>query len=541
MPSMPVFDVTTRMGRLMAEKDWSATPLGHQDTWPAALRIAVRALLATHEPRSISWGPSLCLLYNDPYADMMDERHPSALGRPLAEVWAELWPTLEPYVRNALDGQSTFRANVPLSRLSNGVLQQSWHTFAYSPVFDSEGRIGGVQCLSLNMTESVSREQLREGELRRMRQMFEHAPGFVAVVRGRDYVFELANDAFEQLVQRDGLMGVAARELLPELATQGYFELLDQVRLTGRPFSGTGMPVHFAAAGTQRERYVDFVFQPIHEANEGAIDRIFIQGIDVTERERALASLRDESRRKDQFLAILAHEVRNPLTPILTTGNLLSMGRFGGDESRKAGDLIKRQALHISRIVEDLLDASRASRGTLLLSRSAVDVSSVLAAATEQVMPRASEKRVVIDVRAPTEPVTVLGDPARLTQIVANLIGNAIKFSEAGGRIEVTLQAAGDCAELAVSDTGVGIAADAMERIFEIFVQGDDGAATPDTGLGIGLALVRSLVELHGGTVVAYSRGRGQGAEFRVRLPLHVEASASVRESGAIDAVDAID
>ncbi|HEY4555549.1 MAG TPA: PAS domain-containing protein, partial [Lysobacter sp.] len=370
----PLFDTSTGMGRLMAAHDWARTPLGVPDGWPVALRIAVRGLLASREPRSISWGPSLCLLYNDAYAAMMDARHPGALARPLPQVWPEVWDTIRADVESALAGRATFRNSVPLARLEGGVLAHRWHTVAYSPLFDDAGAIGGVQCLSLNVTEQVSTDLLRQRELRSMRELFAAAPGFMAVVRGPDYIYELANTAYEALVGRRDLIGRSAREVLPELGEQGYFELLDRVRVDGRAFNGRAMPVRLALPGeAPSEHFVDFVFQPIRDSESGAVERIFVQGADVTEREKGARALLEEAAGKDHFLAVLGHELRNPLAPIASAAALLAAG-CDTARARQLGDVVQRQATQLDRIIGDLLDVARASRGSFRLDLQPLDL-----------------------------------------------------------------------------------------------------------------------------------------------------------------------
>lgn len=527
MDTAALFDVSTPMGARMHAHPWHETPLGPPERWPVAVRNAVRALLATREPRSISWGPSLCLLYNDAYAEAMDGRHPDALGRPLPDVWPEVWDDLRADVESALAGQPTFRSLMPLQRRTDGVPSQQWHLVAYSPLHDDDGRVCGVQCLSVNVTERVIAGLVRERELHSLHRLFDQAPGFMAVLRGPDYTYELANRAYETLVGRSGLVGRSLRRALPRLDARGYVELLDQVRVTGRAFVGHAMPAQVLGAdGTRIERYVDLVLQPIADDTGGEVTRVFVQGADVTDRERALEALREEAREKDRFLAMLVHELRNPIAPIAHAAAVLRAGGGDGARGRELGDVIQRQAAQLARIVDDLVDIARASRGSLHLAWSELELAGAVRAAIEEVAPLIERKRHRLDTRLPVQPVPVWGDAARLTQVAANLLANAARYTPDGGALVVELDIADGHAVLAVRDDGIGIDAAMLPRVFEMFTQADSAHTQREGGLGVGLALVRHLVELHRGEVGAASDGPGRGACFTVRLPLHVAADA---------------
>ncbi len=241
--------------------------------------------------------------------------------------------------------------------------------------------------------------------------------------------------------------------------------------------------------------------------------------LDHTERMQMLDSLQQADRRKDEFLAMLAHELRNPLAPIATAAQLLK--RAGGDprQAGRAGEVIERQVSHLARLVDDLLDVSRVNRGLVELDRVPVDLREVLAAAAEQsatlLQGRLHTLRRFID----PDPVKVEGDFHRLVQVVANVLNNAAKYTPPGGRIDVHLQGRGNRVVLQVRDDGAGIAPELLPRVFDLFTQAERTPDRSQGGLGIGLALVRSIVHLHGGEVTAESSGIGQGSTFTVSLP----------------------
>ena len=238
------------------------------------------------------------------------------------------------------------------------------------------------------------------------------------------------------------------------------------------------------------------------------------------ELERAEEALVEADRRKDEFLAVLAHELRNPLAPIRYAVAMARKEDRDEAERLQAQAIIERQVKHMSRLLDDLLDVSRITRGKLVLRRSAVDLASVIAAAQEPARPLIEERRHTLVVKLPQEPIRLVSDPVRLAQVLANLLINAAKYTDSGGRIELEASRSGGALVVAVRDNGIGISAEMMPRVFTLFAQASPALERSEGGLGIGLALVRGLVELHGGTVSVHSAGIGKGSEFVVRLPI---------------------
>ena len=235
-------------------------------------------------------------------------------------------------------------------------------------------------------------------------------------------------------------------------------------------------------------------------------------------------SLRDlaeaTNRRQTEFLAMLAHELRNPLAPLSMSASLLgSLGGGSGQLAHVAG-VVRRQVDHMARLLDDLLDAARISSGKITLSVRPLALAAALDQAVETVAPRIRERGQQLELQLPQETFTIDGDPVRLTQVFANLLGNASKYTGDGGRIVLRAWRAGEEVVVQVSDNGSGIAADMLPQIFDLFIQGPRSLARSEGGLGIGLNVVRNLVSMHGGTVTAESAGEGRGSMFTVRLPL---------------------
>ncbi|WP_119679400.1 hybrid sensor histidine kinase/response regulator [Indioceanicola profundi] len=300
------------MGARMRAHDWTTSPLGPPEGWPPALRTVVGLMLSSQFPMFVAWGAELAFLYNDGYRPIFGAKHPMALGRPFAEVWSDIWHDIRPLVDRALAGQASFHENLPLVMVRHGYPEETYFTFSYSPLRDETGQVMGMFCACTETTEKVLAErrlrsteaELREANARlaaegkHLRELFRQAPGFMAVLHGPDHVFELANAAYHQLVGRRDLVGESVREALPEVAGQGFFELLDRVYRSGESFVGQGEPITIrrTPGGPLEERFVTFVYQPIKGA-DGRVSGIFVEGSDVTEAKRAEEALRASEER----------------------------------------------------------------------------------------------------------------------------------------------------------------------------------------------------------------------------------------------------
>lgn len=795
----------------MRSHDWAGSSLGAPETWPESLQAIVRLVLASRTPQFIAWGARLCLLFNDAYLDVLGERQARALGIPLQEVWSDLWPDIEPLVKRALAGESLSYENAPFTLLRNGTHETAWFSFTYTPIRDAEGVVNGFHCALADTTNHVLLERERKRQTERLYSLFEQTPSFMAVTTGPNHVYELANAAYLRFVGQRELVGKSVKEVFPELAGQGYLEILDKVYQTGEPFTGRKLTVRLQRqpGGPLDTIFIDFVFQPIRDAR-GAVNGIFIEGYDATEHQRAeerlrqseeeareaarlvsteqsrlnalleavpvgisfadaagkivlgnaenrrmwgdypqpenvdeyrgwkgwwadqserdgrriephewglaralrgdevlndiieiepfgmpgtrrtillrASPVRDEAgdivggvvaqmdiservrsetalreseakfrtitdampqmvwstrpdgyhdfynsrwydftgvpegstdgdawngmfhpddqgragdlwrrclqtgqpyeieyrlrhrsgqyrwvlgralpvrhedgrimrwmgtctdiheqklaqeelkesdRRKDEFLAMLAHELRNPLAPISAAADLLAVLPGADKRLQHVGDVIARQARHMTELVDDLLDVSRVTRGLVALRMEPVDIKAVVAEAIEQVRPLVESRGHELNIHLPLENGAVSGEKKRLVQVLANLLSNAAKYTPNGGRIDLALQLEAGRVEIRVLDNGIGMSPQLVERVFELFSQGERTADRTQGGLGIGLALVKSLVELQGGNVHAHSKGIGMGSEFVVSLPRIAHPDEQRETSGA--------
>jgi PAS domain S-box-containing protein len=264
---------------------------------------------------------------------------------------------------------------------------------------------------------------------------------------------------------------------------------------------------------------ISLSISPLRDGSGGVVGASKVAR-DISERKQIDAALRENDRRKDEFLATLAHELRNPLAPIRHSLEILLRAEGDPGLFRHATDILGRQLAHLIRLVDDLLDVSRISRDRLQLRKTRVDLGPIITDALEASRPLAERNGQRIEVSLPDQPIYLDGDSVRLTQVFSNLFNNACQYTETGGRIWLSAERQHTDVVVIVRDTGIGMPTDQLDGIFEMFAQVGDDSERPRRGLGIGLTLVRRLVQLHGGTVTARSEGRGLGSEFEVRLPI---------------------
>lgn len=323
-----------------------------------------------------------------------------------------------------------------------------------------------------------------------------------AIGRPIEEVFRILNEETRDPVENP------VTKVLREGAIVG---LANHTVLIGR--DGTEIPIDDSGA-------------PIHDGR-GRLAGVVLVFRDITERRAVERTLRDNDRRKDEFLAMLAHELRNPLAPIRNAAHTLGLLGTPDDRVQWVSGVIERQVELMTRLVDDLLDVSRITSGKITLRREPVAIAAVIAQAVEIARPPAESRKETLEAEVAAGVGWVDGDQARLVQAVGNLLDNAIKYTEEGGHIRLTARAEADEIVIAVRDTGVGIASDLLPYVFDLFTQADRSLERRQGGLGIGLTLVRRLVEMHGGRVEAASEGPGRGSEFTIRLPrLALEAPA---------------
>jgi len=384
------------------------------------------------------------------------------------------------------------------------------------PVFD---RGGQLVCI-LHRTTDVTGQARAEAAVRkseaRYRNLFESIDqGFCVIEmlydgddRVSDYRFLEVNPAFELQTGLGNAVGKTMRELRPG-HEQHWFDIYDRVARTGEP-------IRFENEARQLDRWYDVYAFRVEEPGARKVAILFK---DITDRMKAEEALRQADRRKDEFLAMLAHELRNPLAPIAAAADLLALGRLNEPHVKQTSAIIARQVLHMTGLIDDLLDVSRVTRGLISLDKTRLDAKRIVAEAVEQVRPLIEARGHSLTIHTPPDSAFVLGDQKRLVQVRCNLLNNAAKYTPEGGEIVLNVEVEGDVVKMVVADNGIGMTSELLERAFELFAQAERASDRAQGGLGIGLALVKSLMELHGGSVTAESAGAGKGSKFIVRVP----------------------
>lgn len=355
----------------------------------------------------------------------------------------------------------------------------------------------------------------------------------VFTLRGADYAYRALVEAMNEgalTLLADGTILYANRSFAEMVRTplqkvlgaaiRGFVAPADHAALTallgqGSQSSGRGEMALRAADGTLIPVLVSINPVPM-EGTEGALSVVVM---DLTEQKRAAEALVAD-RRKDEFLAMLAHELRNPLAPILNAVQILRLRGLDDARLQRARDVVERQVKLMARLLDDLLEVSRITRGKLQLRVERVDLQTIVAHAVQTSRPLMEVRRHELSISMPEEAVWLEADPTRLEQVLVNLLNNATKYTDRGGRIGLTAERQGNEVVLQVRDTGKGIPPELLPHVFDLFVQSERSLDRSEGGLGIGLTLVKELVEMHGGAVTAHSDGPGRGSEFVVRLPI---------------------
>jgi PAS domain S-box-containing protein len=430
----------------------------------------------------------------------------------------------------ALRSREPFRMEYRLRR-ADGAFR--WVQDMGTPCVNPDGGFAGFIGSAIDIMERRAAEEERaallvreqaartEAEQQRdfARLLVENAPVAVAVSLGPEHRVVQMNPAAQALtgLSREAVIGKAASEGSQE-ARLAVAALCDQVYRTGRP---QVVPEMRLALASGRVLFFQMTFTPLPGPDGKPIGVIQV-GVDITARKRAELALKEADRHKDEFLAMLSHELRNPLAPILTGLELLQQGDANDRVRDQALGLMGRQVRHLARLLDDLLDVSRITRGTVPLRLECLDLSQLARATAEDRRPLLERAGLALAVTEPAAPIWVEGDSTRLAQVLDNLLDNAAKFTPRGGKVTVAVSVDDAAAQavLMVRDTGAGIEPRTLPHLFDVFMQADQGLDRTPGGLGLGLALVKGLTELHNGEVEAASAGPGQGATFTVRLPL---------------------
>lgn len=550
-----------RVGHDLARVDWTSTPLGASADWPQSLRTAVSILLSSRFPMWMAWGPDLTFFCNDSYRrDTLGRKYPWALGRPAQEVWAEIWDDIGPRIDGVLStAEATWDEGLLLFLERSGYPEETYHTFSYSPLRDDAGDVVGMLCVVTEETDRVIGER-RLATLR-------HLGSDPSVVRTEQEMLsfaarQLADNQLDlpfsltYLFQDEGgarLAGVsgitpdhpAAPATLPAddsgvwpvgEAAAGRSVVID---LDGHPFvdlptgqwqepprqalvtpllAQGGTPSGLLVAGLNRYRPLDEEYRGFINLVAGHIATGVSSARSYSEQQRRADELAELDRAKTTFFSNISHEFRTPITLILGPVGELRANANLDERAQQELDVIQRNGLRLAKLVNTLLDFSRIEANRVQAHYEPVDLGQVtaeLASVFRSAIDRA-DLELVVDCQPLSEPVYL--DRDMWEKVVLNLLSNALKYTFAGS-ITVRVARDGDEAVVTVADTGIGVPAAEMPRLFERFHRIESARARSTEGSGIGLALVKELVGLHGGTITADSV-EDSGTTFTIRMPL---------------------
>ncbi|MDG4800312.1 SpoIIE family protein phosphatase [Micromonospora sp. WMMD980] len=560
-----VFAVDAEIGPELARVDWSTHPLGPPDGWPQSLRTAVRILLSSRFPMWMAWGPELTFFCNGAYRrDTLGRKYPWALGRPANQVWAEIWDDIGPRIDTVLrTGEATWDEGLLLFLERSGYREETYHTFSYSPLRDDDGALVGMLCVVSEETERVIGERrmatLRDlGSDPSVIRTEQETLAFAARQLGRnpwDLPFTLTylfgDDGDARLAEATGLAvghPAAPATLSPDdtvarwparALTEGESVLvpLDGDGLADLPTGGWpdppteallvplrqqgGSPYGFLVAGLNRYRALDDGYRGFVELTAGHVATGIASARSYQAQQRRAEELAELDRAKTAFFSNISHEFRTPLTLIMgPVDELRGRLRDADDQVREELEVVRRNGLRLGRLVNSLLDFSRLEAGRMRARFQPVELGAVTADLASVFRSAIERAGLAFEVDCPPLPQPVHIDPAMWEKVVLNLLSNALKFTF-DGTVRVLLRVEDGQAVLRVADTGIGVAEDEMPRLFERFHRIENARSRSDEGSGIGLALVKELIGLHGGTITAAS-APGRGTEFTVRLPFGV-------------------
>lgn len=531
--AVPLFPDGGEAGAVLRATDWSTNTLEPVERWPMSLVALVRAMLSTRQATCLFWGPQLINLYNDGFIPLLGEKHPQAMGQRAQDCWSDAWPVIGGLLADVVaNGTAVLFQEMLVPIVRRGHLEHAWWNYSYSPAFDDTGAIAGVLVVATETTAEVAgRRQLEaarsEAEMARqeLHAVLIQTPLPMAFLKGAAHRFSLVNEPYRALVNRD-VLGKTLSEAFAEEEVAYYRPFLDRTYQSGEPTSVREAPLRLVDPdGGIRESFIDVGYHPYRNA-VGGVEGVLAVIQDVTDkvaarrRESELRSAAEAANRaKDEFLATVSHELRNPLGAILGWSRLLA----GNPDPRRLAKglaVIERSAMAQTRLIEDILDVSRITSGKVALDRRRFPLMSIVENAVESIRPLAAGKGVRIIEALDQARIDVLADADRLQQVVWNLLSNAVKFTPEGGEVRIAVVPASSQVIIRVEDTGKGIAPDFLPYVFDRFRQADASSTRSHSGLGLGLAIVRQLIEFHGGTVAAKSEGEGRGATFEVRLPV---------------------
>ncbi|KUH69047.1 histidine kinase [Mycolicibacterium novocastrense] len=566
-----VFDADGEVGPDMAGVRWAATPLGAPDGWPQSLRTAVSILLSSRFPMWMAWGPDLTFFCNAAYRrDTLGRKYPWALGRPAREVWVEIWPDIGPRIDHVLStGEATWDSALLLFLERSGYQEETYHTFSYSPLRDDDGLVVGMLCVVSEDTQQViserqmatlrdlgsdpsvvrTEEEIMAFAERQLGQNLRDLPFTLTYLFDADGGARLAGSTggiaehpiawahvgaghdgswpLEEPARGETTVVALAGDRYADLPTGDWRDPPQHALIVPLQQQG-GSPIGFLVAALNRYRPLDDTYRGFVTLVAGHVAAGIGSARNYQAQQQRAEELAELDRAKTAFFSNISHEFRTPLTLILDpVAELRTRGADFDELARDELDIVWRNGLRLAKLVNTLLDFSRIEAGRMRANFAPVDLGGVTAELASVFRSAIERAGLTFTVDCPSLGDTVYIDRDMWEKVIFNLLSNALKFTFTGG-ISVTVSRDGDEAVVRVSDTGAGVAAAEIPRLFERFHRIENVRARSNEGSGIGLALVKELVELHSGSITADS-AEGVGTTFTIRVPIgaaHVPADA---------------
>jgi len=489
--------------------DWRATPLGDPESWSELLRLWVQFMLVSAQPMAMLWGAERTLLFNGPCSRIIGPRYRERLGQSLPQLWGEIWDRVTPVMAEIAAGRSGVVHDAPFATWASDFTELRYFDAAYTPVQSLEGDVAGALIMITDTTDQHLHKESILRERDSLQELFEQAPGFIAMVEGPEHRYTLSNAANNRLLGRADVVGKTVAEAFPELAEQGVVTILDKVYATGKPFIAHGLPFIIRREdGPETDtHYIDTIYQPIRDEQKRIIG-IFAEGHDVTahrrtqERVQALQTdLIHLSRASamDAMASTIAHELNQPLASV---SNYVEAARRMVPQPTDTRltqclDGAAKAAMRAGKIIRTLRDMT--TRGHV--RKSPLDLEAVIKEAI--LLATVGNPGIKVTCRFHTA-VPVLADAVQIQQVVMNLVRNAFEASASGcAHIEIDVSSKRGHAEVCVSDDGPGIPADLLPRLFDSFT------TAKEAGMGVGLSICRTIIEAHGGRIWAANRAEG--------------------------------